>query len=80
MNAFLNPRNGTSLTNSTDVTVHSISVYQEGEPPKDINEIDIPQTGIAISEPIGVQIDESGNNNVRMYQFIGSVNDGKTLD
>ena len=33
MNSFLNPRNGTSLTNIVDVTAHSISLYQENEQP-----------------------------------------------
>ena len=31
MNAFLNPRNGASLTNTIDVTAHSISLFQENE-------------------------------------------------
>ena len=34
MNAFLNPHNGTSLTGIIDVTAHSISLFQEDEPPK----------------------------------------------
>ena len=52
MNA-LDPRNGTSLTNIIDVTAHSISLFQgENEPPKDINDIFIPQTNISIAEPI----------------------------
>ena len=34
MNAFLNPRNGTSLTNIVDVTAHSESLCQENKPPK----------------------------------------------
>ena len=52
MNAFLNPRNGASLTNIIDVTAHSTSLFQENEQPKDINEIFIPQTSISIAEPI----------------------------
>ena len=44
MDAFLNPRNGTSLTNIIDVTAHSISLFQENEQPKNINEICIPKT------------------------------------
>ena len=39
MNAFLNPRNGTSLTNIIDVTAHSKSLFQENGQPKDINDI-----------------------------------------
>ena len=35
MNAFLNPNNnGPSLTGVIDVTAHSISLFQENEPPK----------------------------------------------
>ena len=33
MNAFLNPRTGTRLTNIVDVTAHSISLFQENEQP-----------------------------------------------
>ena len=36
MNAFSNPRNGTSLTNIIDVTAHSISLFQENEEPLNI--------------------------------------------
>ena len=39
MNAFLNPHNGTSLTGVIDVTAHSISLFQEYEEPKTINNI-----------------------------------------
>ena len=34
MNAFLNPRNGASLTNIIDVTAHSISLCQDEHEPK----------------------------------------------
>ena len=37
----------------------------------------IPKTDISIAEPIGVQIDELGNNTMQMYQLIGIINDGK---
>ena len=77
MNAFLNPRNGASLTNIIDVTAHSISLCQENEQPQNINEIFIPQTNISIAEPIDVQIYELGNNTTQMYQFIGITNDEK---
>ena len=52
MNAFLNPRNGTRLTNTVDITAHSISIFQENEQPKHIKIIFIPQTSTSISEPI----------------------------
>ena len=71
MNAFLNPRNGTSLTNIVDVTAHSISSFQENEKPKHINDMFVPKTDISIAEPIDVQIDELGNNTSQMCQFIG---------
>ena len=77
MNAFLNPRNGTSLTNIVDVTAHSISSFQENEPPKNINDMFIPKTDISIAEPIEVHIDGLGNNTIQMYQLIGVINDEK---
>ena len=77
MNAFLNPRSGTSLTNTIDVTAHSISSFQENERPKDTNCICIPQTNISIAEPIDVQIDALGDNIIHLYQAIGSINDEK---
>ena len=77
MNALLNPRNGTSLTNIIDVTAHSISLFQENEQPKNINDMFIPKTDISIAEPIEVQIDELGNNMIQMYQLIGIINDEK---
>ena len=55
MNAFLNPHNGTSLTRIIDLTAHSISFFQENEPPKNINDMFIPKTDILIAEPIDVQ-------------------------
>ena len=42
MDAFLNPRNGTSSTNIIDVTAHSISLFQENKQPKNITEVCIP--------------------------------------
>ena len=77
MNTFLNPRNGASLTNIIGVTAHGISLFQENEQPKHINDICIPKTDISIAEPIDVQIDELGNNTIQMYQFIGVINDEK---
>ena len=75
MDAFLNPRNGASLTNIIDVTAHSISLFQENEQPKNINDKLIPKTDISIAEPIVVQIDELGNGTIQMYQLIGVIND-----
>ena len=75
MDAFLNPRNGASLTNIIDVTAHSISLFQENEQPKNINDMLIPKTDISIAEPIVVQIDELGNGTIQMYQLIGVIND-----
>ena len=60
-----------------DATAHSISLFQESEQPKNINKIFIPQTSISISEPIGVQIDELGDNIITMYTFMGIINDEK---
>ena len=77
MNAFLNPRNGTSLTNIVDVTAHSISLCQGNEQRKNINKIFIFQTSISVSEPIDVPIDALGNNMITMYQFICIINDEK---
>ena len=41
MNAFLNPHNGTSLTDVIDITAHHISLFAKNgnnvEEPKDIN-------------------------------------------
>ena len=78
MNAFLNPHNATSLTGIIDVTAHSISLFQENEPPKHIIDIFIPKSDISIAEPYDVIIDESGNNVITMYQFIDDINDDKT--
>ena len=75
MNAFLNPHNnGPSLTGITDVTAHSISLFQENEPPQNIKDMFIPKKCIIVAEPIDVQIDQLGNNTIQMYQFIGIIN------
>ena len=68
MNSFLNPHNGTSLTGIVDITAHSISVIGEKES-KNINDIFISKNKISIAEPYDVQIDETGNNFITMYQF-----------
>ena len=77
MNAFLNPHNGTSLTGVIDLTAHSISLFQENEPPQNIKDMFTPKSDISVAEPIDVQIDELGNNTIQMYQFIGFINDEK---
>ena len=78
MNAFLNPHNnGPSLTGITDVTAHSISLFQENEPPKNIKSIYIPKSDTSVAEPYDFQIAELGDNIITMYQFIGNINDTK---
>ena len=77
MNSFLNQNNGLSLTGIIDVTAHSISLFQENELPKNINDIFIPKSDISVAEPYDVIIDQLGNNVITMYQFIGDINDTK---
>ena len=77
MNSFLTPHNGPSLTGVIDVTAHSISLYQENAPPKNIEDICIPKNEIGIALPYDVIIDELGNNVISMNQFIGDINDTK---
>ena len=56
-----------------DVTAHSLSLFQEDEPPKNINGMCIPKSDISIAEPYDVQIDELGNNVITVYQFVGDI-------
>ena len=50
MNSFLNPHNnGPPLTGVIDVTAHSISLFQENEPPKNIIDMFIPKRYISIA-------------------------------
>ena len=77
MGSFLTPHNGPSLSGVIDVTAHSISLFQENAPPKDIEDTFIPQSGISIALPYDVVIDELGKNVITMYQFIGDANDTK---
>ena len=77
MNSFLNPHNGTSLTGVIDLSVHSRSLFQENEEPHNIKKTSIHNDNISIAEPYDVQIDETGNNFITMYQFIGDINDSK---
>ena len=79
MSAFLNPRNGASLTNAIDVTAHNISLFHENEQPKHINDTFIPNPDIRIAEPIDVQIDGLGNNTTQMHQLINIINDEKPV-
>ena len=77
MNSFLSPHDGPGLTGVIDVTAHSISPFQENAPPKNIEDIFIPQSDISIALPYDVVIDELGNNVITMYQCIGDINDTK---
>ena len=74
--SYLN-NNGPSLTGVIDVTAHSISLFQENAPPKNIEDIFIPKSDLSIALPYGVIIDELGNNVLSMYQFIGDINGTK---
>ena len=77
MNSFLTPHNGPSLTGVIDVAAHSISLFQENAPPKNIEVTFIPQSDISIALLFGVVIDELGKNVITMYQLIGDINDTK---
>ena len=78
MNSFLNPhKNGPSLTGVTGVAAHSISLFQESEEPQNIKDISTPTSDISVAEPYDIQIDETGNNIITMYQFIGEISDTK---
>ena len=77
MNSFLNPHNGTSLTCVIDILAHSISLFQENESPKNNKDIFIPKSDISIAEPYDVIIDETGNNIITKYKFIGEISDTK---
>ena len=58
-------------------TAHSMSLFQENEPLKNIIDIFILKCDISVAEPYDVQIDELGNTVIAMYQFIGDINDTK---
>ena len=75
MNSFLNPNTGTSLTGVVDLTAHSISLFQENEPPQNIKDTFVNKNLISIAEPYDVQIDEMGDNIIQMYQFMCDIND-----
>ena len=77
MNSFLTPQNGPSLTGVIDVTAHSISLFQENAPPKNIEDIFIPQSDIGIPLPYDVVIDELGKSVTIMYQLIVDIDDTK---
>ena len=58
MNLFLNPHNnGPGLTGVIDVTAHSIGLFQENEPLKNIIGIFIPKSDISTALPYDVIID-----------------------
>ena len=71
MNSFLALHNGPSLTGVIDVTAHTISLFQENEPPKNIEDIFTPKSDISIALPYDVIVDELGNNVITMYQCLG---------
>ena len=78
MNVFLNPNNnGPSLTSVIDITSHSISLFQENEEPQNIKDIFIPKSDIIVAEPYDIQIDETGNNIITMYQLTAEISDTK---
>ena len=69
--------NRPSLTGITDVTAHSMSLFQENEPPQNIKDTFIPKRDISVAEPYDFQIDETGNHIITMYKFIGEISDTK---
>ena len=78
MNSFLNPHNGTSLTGIVDITAHSISLFDEAnDEPQNIKNTFLNKNKISIAEPYDVQIDETGNNFITMYQFKGKITDDR---
>ena len=78
MNSILKHNNGTSLNGIIDITAHSISSFDEAnESPQNIKNTFMNKNKISIAEPYDVQIDETGNNFITMYQFIGDINDSK---
>ena len=75
---MLKNNNGTSLNGIVDITAHSISLFDEAnESPQNIKDTFMNKNKISIAEPYDVQIDETGNNCITMYQFIGDINDSK---
>ena len=60
MNSFPTPHNGPSLTGVIGVTAHSIRLFQENAPPKNIEDIFIPQSDISIALPYDVVLGELG--------------------
>ena len=75
---MLQNNNGTSLNGIVDITAHSISLFDEAnESPQNIKDTFMNNNKISIAEPYDVQIDETGNNFITMYQFTGDINDTK---
>ena len=78
MHSMLKNNNGTSLNGTVDITAHSISSFDEAnESPQNIKDTFMNNNDISIAEPYDVQIDETGNNFITMYQLIGDINDTK---
>ena len=78
MHSMLKNNNGTSLNGIVDITAHSISLFDEAnESPQNIKDTFMNKNKISIAEPYDVQIDETGNNFITMYQFNGDINDTK---
>ena len=71
---FVNARNGASLTNIIDVAAHRI-FFRKMNNLKILTYLYL--IDISIAEPIDVQIDELGNDNIQMYQLIGIISDEK---
>ena len=77
MNAYLNPRNRTSLNNIIDMAVHSISLFQE-EKLTNTFELLISPNNISIAEPVEIEVYGLGNKVITMYQLVGDIN-GNTV-
>ena len=78
MNSILKHNNGTSLNCIIDITAHNISLFDEAnESPQNIKDTFINKSKMGIAEPYDVQIDETCNNFITMYQFIGDINDSE---
>ena len=65
--------NGPSLTGVVDIIANSISLFEDNGTTKNINDIFINKNDISTAEPYDVQIDETGNNFITMYQFNGDI-------
>ena len=66
MSACLDPRNGSSLTGITDVTAHSVSLFQKNNLRISMTYLSFKQV-FKIAEPIDVQIGELGDKSILNY-------------